>query len=72
VRAVPDARADVESLAAAVDAPVAKVDVEALPTVATRYDVKAIPTLVVFEDGEPVERLRGLQEESVLRAALAP
>lgn len=60
----------IESLATAVDQPVVKVDVDALPALATRYDVKSIPTLVVFEDGEPAERMRGVQEEGVLRDAI--
>jgi thioredoxin 1 len=60
----------VERLASEVDNPVVKLDVEALPDVATRYDVKAIPTLIVFEESVPVERLRGVQEKAVLADAL--
>lgn len=60
----------IERLASEVDNPVVKLDVEALPDVATRYDVKAIPTLIVFEDGIPVERMRGVQQKAVLADAL--
>ena len=60
----------IERLASEVDNPVVKLDVEALPDVATRYDVQAIPTLIVFENGMPVERMRGVQEKAVLADAL--
>lgn len=60
----------IETVASEVDSPVAKLDVEALPEVATRYDVKAIPTLIIFEAGAPVERMRGVQEKTVLTDAL--
>lgn len=60
----------IEALAAEVSAPVVKVDVEAVPDIAQRYSVKSIPTLVVFEDGAVVDRMRGVQEKSVLVDAL--
>jgi thioredoxin 1 len=61
----------VAELAAETDATVAKVDVDDLPPVAAEYDVRSIPAFVVFEDGEPVERLVGMQEKADLRDALA-
>jgi thioredoxin 1 len=39
----------------------AKVDVEAHPDLATRYQVLSFPTLLVFDDGQPVRRLIGLR-----------
>jgi thioredoxin 1 len=47
-------------------ATVVRVDVEELPQVATRYEVQSMPTFLVFRDGEPVERLIGMQDMSEL------
>ncbi|ELZ21100.1 thioredoxin [Halosimplex carlsbadense 2-9-1] len=60
----------VEELAAEEDTTVAKVDVDALSPVAARYEVKSIPAFVVFEGGEPTDRLVGMQELSDLRRAI--
>jgi thioredoxin 1 len=38
---------------------VARLDVDAEPGAASRYDVLRLPTLILFRDGEPVERLTG-------------
>jgi thioredoxin 1 len=58
----------VESVAAETDAAVAKVDVDANQGLAAEYGVRGVPTLVLFADGEPVERLVGMQEEARLRS----
>ena len=58
----------VESVAAETDAAVAKVDVDANQGLAAEYGVQGVPTLVLFADGEPVERLVGMQEERRLRS----
>jgi len=60
----------VEELAAEADATVAKVDVDELSPIAAEYEVRSIPAFVVFEDGEPTERLVGMQEKADLRAAI--
>lgn len=60
----------VAELAAEVEATVLKIDVEAVPSVAARYDVTAIPAFVVFEDGDVTDRLVGMQERSDLRTAV--
>ena len=60
----------VESLAEDTDAAVAKVDVDANQTLAGAYGVRGVPTLVLFADGEPVERLVGVQDESRLRTTV--
>jgi thioredoxin 2 len=53
---------------------VAKLDVDANPQVAGRFDVRSIPTLLLFRDGRLVERLVGVQPrpaiETHLRALL--
>lgn len=38
---------------------VVKVDVDANPTLATRYGIMSIPTLILFKDGKPVEKVVG-------------
>ncbi|NHX35463.1 MULTISPECIES: thioredoxin [Halolamina] len=57
----------VETIAAETDAAVAKVDVDANQQLAGEYGVPGVPTMVLFADGEPVERLVGMQEESRIR-----
>lgn len=44
---------------------VAKVDTDAAPDVAMRYEIRSIPTLIVFRDGEEVERSMGFEPERV-------
>jgi thioredoxin 1 len=58
----------VESVAAETDATVAKVDVDAHQGLAREYGVQGVPTLFLFADGEPAERLVGMQDESRLRS----
>jgi len=42
-------------------AKIAKVNIEDFPHLAERFDVQAIPTLVVFKDGDVIERFIGMQ-----------
>ncbi len=44
---------------------VAKVDTDRAPEVATRYGIRSIPTLILFRDGEEVERSVGFEPERV-------
>jgi thioredoxin 1 len=60
----------VETVAAETDAAVAKVDVDANQPLAAEYGVRGVPTLVLFADGQPVERLVGMQDESRLRTTV--
>ncbi|QDX39395.1 thioredoxin [Salarchaeum sp. JOR-1] len=60
----------VETIAADTAATVAKVDIDANQQLAAQYGVRSVPTLVLFADGQPVERLVGMQDESRLRAAV--
>lgn len=46
---------------------VAKVDVDASPTLADRYNVRSIPTLAVFKDGVLVERIVGYVPKDELK-----
>jgi thioredoxin 1 len=50
---------------------VAKLDVDANPMTARRYQVASIPTLIVFKDGEPVARVVGARGKSSLLSELS-
>lgn len=56
-----------ESLAADTAGTIAKVDVDDHQELSQEYDVQGVPTLYLFVDGEPVERIVGVQDEGSLR-----
>jgi thioredoxin 1 len=56
----------VERVAADSPGAVATIDIDANPVLAQQYSVRSVPTLLVFADGQPVERLLGVQDEAVL------
>jgi thioredoxin 1 len=60
----------IEALAAETDAAVAKVDVDANQAVAQQLGARSIPTLVLYADGEAVERFVGAQDRATLEAAI--
>ena len=60
----------VERIAASTPAVVASVDVDANGGLARQYGVQGVPTLFLFVDGEPVERLVGMQDEGTLRGLI--
>ena len=60
----------IEALAAESDATVAKVDVDANGALAGQYGVQGVPTMLVFADGDPVERIVGVRGEDELRSIL--
>jgi thioredoxin 1 len=49
----------------------AKLDVDASPETAARYDVLSLPTVIVFEDGEPRETILGARSRKHFERALA-
>ena len=53
---------------------VGKMDVEANPITPHRYEIRSIPTLLLFKEGELMERLTGVRSkeeiESILKAHL--
>lgn len=51
-------------------ATIAKYDVDANSEVAGMFRVMSIPTIILFKDGQPVEKWVGVQEVSTLEAAI--
>ena len=60
----------VETVAEETGAAVLKVDVDRFQALAAEYGVQGIPTLLVFADGELVNRMVGAQTEDALRTAV--
>ncbi|WP_336133519.1 thioredoxin [Natronomonas amylolytica] len=56
----------VEEIAAETDAAVAKVDIDALQSLAQEYQVQGVPTLYLFVDGETADRMVGVQDKPTL------
>ena len=46
-------------------ATVAKVDVDASPEIAAKYGIRSIPLVILFKDGEIVEKLVGAKPKQV-------
>jgi thioredoxin 2 len=51
---------------------VGKLDVDANPATAARFDVRGIPALLFFDRGRLVDRLVGVQPRAAVEARLAP
>jgi thioredoxin 1 len=51
---------------------VAKLDVDQNPQVATQFGVMSIPTMILFKDGEAVERLIGYMSKEKLMEKITP
>lgn len=45
----------------------AKLNVDEAPTVAGQYGVMSIPTLIIFKNGEPTERIVGVQPKQAMK-----
>ncbi|WP_373233224.1 thioredoxin [Cohnella sp.] len=48
-------------------ATIAKVNVDEEPELASQFGVMSIPTLILFKDGQPVDKLVGLQSKDSLK-----
>ncbi|MDR3238287.1 MAG: thioredoxin [Spirochaetia bacterium] len=61
-----------EKLAAAGDisAKIVKLNTDDSPAVAHRLGIMSIPTLIIFKDGQEVERMVGVQTEDSLKVKL--
>jgi thioredoxin 1 len=51
-------------------AKVAKLDVDAVPKIARRFNISSIPTLIVFRNGKPVQQFVGVTQAQTLAAAI--
>lgn len=51
---------------------VTKLDVDHNPNIAMQYQVMGIPTLMLFVDGQPVERVTGYQPKDRLEKKISP
>jgi len=62
----------IEELAAELEGKVrvAKLDVDANPATASRFDIRSIPTLLVVKGGREVDRIVGVQPKHAIRARL--
>jgi len=49
---------------------IGKVNVDENPELSTKYGINAIPTLLLFKNGEIVERFQGVPPRTKLEAAL--
>lgn len=50
---------------------VVKIDTDRYPTIASQYQIHALPTLVLFKNGQPVERIEGVVQANQLVPHLA-
>ncbi|ARS91053.1 thioredoxin family protein [Natrarchaeobaculum aegyptiacum] len=60
----------IQALAAETDAAIAKVDVDAHQPIAQQLGARGVPTLVLYADGEPVERMMGAQPRQTLEGLI--
>src|SRR5206468_2920283 len=51
---------------------IAKLDVDANPATMMKFGVQSIPTLILFKDGQPVERLVGYMPKERLLGKIRP
>lgn len=51
-------------------AKIAKLDVDAAPSVAKRFNIRSIPTLIVFKDGEQERKFVGVTKAEALVSAI--
>ena len=51
---------------------VLKLDVDENQNTAMQYNVSSIPTLILFKEGQPVERIVGFSPKDRLMSKLAP
>ncbi|MBD2845910.1 thioredoxin [Paenibacillus sp. IB182496] len=62
----------VEELSAEMEgqAVIAKVNVDEEPELASKFGVMSIPTLILFKDGQPVDKMVGLQSKDALKSKI--
>lgn len=53
-----------------VNAKIGKVNVDDNPGIAQKFNIASIPTLILFKDGKEVDRMVGVQPETILKDKL--
>jgi thioredoxin 1 len=53
------------------DLKIAKLNVDDNPESASRFGVMSIPTLIVFKDGQPVDKVVGFQSKEALKNVIS-
>ncbi|MGU3471579.1 thioredoxin [Paenibacillus sp. D51F] len=48
-------------------ATIAKINVDEQPELASQFGVMSIPTLILFKDGQPVDKMVGVQSKDALK-----
>lgn len=63
----------VEELATELEgqATIGKINVDEQPELASQFGVMSIPTLILFKDGQPVDKLVGLQSKDSLKTRIS-
>lgn len=63
----------VEELATELEgqAVIAKINVDEQPELASQFGVMSIPTLILFKDGQPVDKMVGVQSKDSLKAKIS-
>ena len=51
---------------------VSRLDIDANPIITAAYGVLSLPTLILFKNGQPVERIVGASSKEALRAKILP
>ncbi|RIX50982.1 thioredoxin [Paenibacillus nanensis] len=52
-------------------ATIGKINVDEEPELASQFGVMSIPTLILFKDGQPVDKMVGLQSKDALKAKIS-
>jgi len=52
-------------------ATIGKINVDEQPELAAQFGVMSIPTLILFKDGQPVDKMVGLQSKDALKAKIS-
>jgi thioredoxin 1 len=51
-------------------ATIGKINVDDQPELAAQFGVMSIPTLILFKDGQPIDKMVGLQSKDALKAKI--
>jgi thioredoxin-like negative regulator of GroEL len=51
---------------------IVKIDTDRYPQIASQHQIHALPTLVLFKQGQPVERIEGVQTAAQLVQRVQP